>query len=152
MKTNSSLNCLLITLSLAGVFGCATKVETNEPEPQPYQSPTADNSQNSLDWSGTYRGVLPCADCKGIETALVLTEDLNFRVERTYLGKSEEVFKEQGDFEWDTSGGRIHLLINDEDKALNHYLVGENQLIKLDINGKRIEGKLADMYALKKEP
>ena len=24
------------------------------------------NSQNSLDWSGTYKGIIPCADCEGI--------------------------------------------------------------------------------------
>ena len=28
----------------------------------------SDNSQNSLDWEGTYKGIIPCADCEGIKT------------------------------------------------------------------------------------
>ena len=32
----------------------------------------AHNSRNALDWAGTYEGVLPCADCPGIQTRLSL--------------------------------------------------------------------------------
>ena len=31
----------------------------------------ADNSRNSVDWNGTYRGIVPCADCEGIKTEVV---------------------------------------------------------------------------------
>ena len=34
------------------------------------------NSQNSLDWEGVYKGILPCADCDGIETEIVINSDL----------------------------------------------------------------------------
>ncbi|HSH50375.1 MAG TPA: copper resistance protein NlpE N-terminal domain-containing protein, partial [Bacteroidales bacterium] len=30
--------------------------------------PDMHTSEISLDWQGTYKGVLPCADCPGIET------------------------------------------------------------------------------------
>ena len=33
------------------------------------------NAQNSLDWNGTYKGVLPCADCAGIEKEITLYKD-----------------------------------------------------------------------------
>lgn len=34
-----------------------------------------DNSRNSLDWEGTYKGILPCADCEGIETMVILKDN-----------------------------------------------------------------------------
>src|SRR5690606_18798136 len=49
----------------------------------------ADNSRNSLDWAGTYRGVLPCADCEGIETVITLAEDGSFREHTRYLGRQD---------------------------------------------------------------
>ena len=33
------------------------------------------NAENSLDIAGVYKGVLPCADCEGIETTIVLKDD-----------------------------------------------------------------------------
>jgi len=53
-----------------------------------------DNSLNSLDWPGIYRGVLPCADCEGIETEIKINADLTYVISSTYLGKNEEAFKE----------------------------------------------------------
>ena len=34
--------------------------------------PDMHTTMNSLDWDGTYTGILPCADCKGIETNITL--------------------------------------------------------------------------------
>ena len=34
------------------------------------------NSMNSLDWEGIYTGLLPCADCEGIQTVIKLNRDL----------------------------------------------------------------------------
>ncbi len=46
---------------------------------------TGDNSQNSLDWNGTYEATLPCADCPGIKTILTLVADQTFTLSSTYL-------------------------------------------------------------------
>ena len=37
--------------------------------------PDIHNAETSLDYRGTYRGVLPAADCPGIETTLTLKPD-----------------------------------------------------------------------------
>lgn len=109
-----------------------------------------DNSQTSLDWPGVYRGVLPCADCEGIETEITLNADLTYVVSSIYLGKNNEAFKENGNFIWDEAGAKIMLKNVDPKAATNQYLVGENMLFKLDINGNRIEGDLKEKYQLKK--
>src|SRR5690554_3245370 len=46
------------------------------------------SAQNSLDWSGTYEGVLPCADCEGIKTTIVLNQDGTFTHTAEYINKN----------------------------------------------------------------
>ena len=107
--------------------------------------PVGDTSQNSLDWAGSYEGVLPCASCEGIQTLITLQADNRFVQETVYLGKDEKIFKLTGKAVWDEKGQKITL----DDGT--QYLVGENQLIMLDTEGKRITGDLAANYVLKKK-
>jgi uncharacterized lipoprotein NlpE involved in copper resistance len=113
--------------------------------------PVGDSSRTSLDWPGSYEGVLPCASCEGISTRLVLNGDGTYLLETQYLGEQEagaepKVFEERGSFSWNTSGGAIQL------ESGAWYQVGENQLFMLDREGKRITGALADHYRLGKQP
>lgn len=113
-------------------------------------NPTKDNSQTSLDWEGLYEGVLPCADCSGIETSLELNSDNTYNLKRRYLGNQPtKSITSSGTFSWNADGGKISL-----EKVRGNttdYLVGENQLIQLDSQGERITGNLADKYRLEKK-
>jgi uncharacterized lipoprotein NlpE involved in copper resistance len=107
------------------------------------------NSQNSLDWQGTYKGVIPCADCEGIETEIVLNADLTFTLKTKYLGKGDgKVFEEKGSFTWDKTGSIIKF--KDVKERPSQYEVGENRLIQLDMKGNVITGNLAEKYILTK--
>lgn len=107
------------------------------------------NSNNSLDWQGTYKGTTPCADCEGIATEMTLNNDLTFVLKTKYLGKGDgKVFEEKGTFAWDKSGSTITL--NNLKGKPNQYKVGENRLIQLDMKGKIITGALAEKYVLTK--
>jgi uncharacterized lipoprotein NlpE involved in copper resistance len=108
----------------------------------------AHNSQNSLDWYGTYRGVVPCADCEGIEVELTLTQKGTYELKYTYLGKGKNSYKEAGNFKWDGAAGNITLLGIKEYPP--YYKVGENMLLQLDMEGKKITGNLANNYKLEK--
>ncbi|SEA07037.1 copper resistance protein NlpE N-terminal domain-containing protein [Alkalimonas amylolytica] len=110
----------------------------------------AHNSRNALDWDGRYEGILPCADCEGIQTRLTLQQDGHFQLETRYLGKSEHLFREQGAFEWDSSGQIIRL--ERSQPGSDQFFVGENVLWQLDMNGQRITGELAENYKLHKAP
>lgn len=121
----------------------------SNPKPAENLEAKPDNSQTSLDWPGVYRGILPCADCEGIETEITLNADLTYVISSIYLGKNNEAFKETGKFNWDETGAKI-TLENAASKATNQYLVGENILFKLDADGNRIEGELKEKYQLKK--
>lgn len=107
-----------------------------------------DSSATSLDWDGVYRGVVPCADCEGIETTVTLEKDGFYRLQTRYLGRNVEPFEQRGTFVWDAAGGTV-VLDGLKDRP-SRYLVGENHLLQLDMEGKRITGALADRYRLEK--
>ncbi len=109
--------------------------------------PKADNSMNSLDWNGTYQGILPCADCPGIKTQLVLTSDLTYVLKMKYMERSVAIIETQGKFSWNSDGNKITL----DGNGHQMYLVGENRLFSLDGEGNKITGDLADRFIFKKE-
>ncbi len=111
---------------------------------------TVHTSQNSLDWAGTYTGVLPCADCPGIKTTLTLNNDNTYSLKMDYLERKSS-FKEEGEFKWNTTGSKITLYPKEKNSASTSYQVGENKLFQLDGDGNRITGELADKFILTKE-
>lgn len=142
------------------LFSCNSPSETSQSEEEttalekPTEEtplPIGDNSQTSLDWPGTYFGVLPCASCEGIETWVTLNSDGTFELRSNYLGLNDardEIFT--GNFEWDATGSMIQLqgLIGN---APGKYKVGENRIWHLDQDGNRIEGALEEFYILQKQ-
>ena len=111
---------------------------------------TAHTAENSLYWNGTYKGVLPCADCEGIKTELELNSDKTYEIKETYLGKGDgKPFESKGSFQFDSKNSSIIEL----DKAgdSRKYFVAEGYLKALDLEGNEITGDLADRYQLKKD-
>src|SRR5690606_11173031 len=107
------------------------------------------NSQNSLDWSGTYTGLLPCASCESIKTDLVLNEDMTYVLTTFYLGENGDEIVETGSFTWNDAGNTVVLDgLNDRP---NQFFVGENMLFQLDMDGNRIAGDMADAYKLTRD-
>lgn len=166
---NSRVTVITITALLL-LAGCDNntpgKVPTNTPEKAPLTTPAADavtanaagdkptmadsehNARSSLDWAGTYEGMLPCADCEGISTTVVLSADGSYQLNQVYIGKSAQEFNSSGKFNWNEAGNTVLL----EAEQPVQFFVGENQLSMLDQQGKRIEGELAARYSLKKQP
>lgn len=135
------------------LFGCNRKADNPQPAPTEITTdsvimPAAPTAKNSLDYLGLYKGKLPCADCAAIETALQLSEDFSYLLTRKYLGKSTKSVEQKGTFSWNEAGNAI-VLDNTKDEP-NQYLVGENTLTQLDMQGQKIVGKLAGNYILKK--
>lgn len=138
-----------LVIMMAGCKTTSRQMKSKEQAESPVA--TADNSQTSLDWEGVYSGILPCADCTGVQTVISLKKDLTFHISSKYIDKSEGAFEKNGKFAWSQDGSRIELLGVREGSMPIHYLVGENQLIQLNMQGQRITGELAERYILKKE-
>lgn len=112
------------------------------------QPPVEGNAQTSLDWNGTYKGVLPCANCDGIETKLTLNEDKTYVISELYQGKGDtKPFESKGKFSFDKTGNIVTLDATDK----RQYFVSENRIIALDQEGKIIQGNLAKNYELQKQ-
>jgi copper homeostasis protein (lipoprotein) len=141
MKTQNLI--LILFMVFVGLVSCKSnkKAQTSEVKP------TADNSMTSIDWAGIYQGILPCADCEGIKTQIVLNKDLSYVLETQYLGKDEKIFQAKGTFKWNEEGSKITL--DNTEKQI--YQVGENRLFHLDKDGNRITGEIANNYVLEME-
>lgn len=140
---------------LFAIVGCNTN-STTESKNSSTDTPavsapvTGDNSMNALDWQGTYKGIVPCADCEGIETVITIGADSLYTLTLNYLGKKDAVaVKKSGRFNWNATGNIITL--SNIEGGADKYLVGENKLIQLDLEGNRITGDLAAKYELAKQ-
>lgn len=138
----------VLTLTFAS---CKKKVKTETETPvvavDSTTAPDMHTSENALDWSGTYEGVIPCADCPGIETKLTLKEDKTYELSVLYQDREKKPTVSKGSFTFDTTGNIITL-----DKAGNNtsYKVKEGCLVMLDTDDKEIEGGLKANYILNK--
>ncbi len=131
--------------------GAPTIEQTQAPASSTAVPHSEHNAQNSLDWHGTYKGLLPCADCEGIETELKLNADNTFELEEEYKGGKGEgkKFESKGKFTFDSTGSMITL---DKNAAERKFFVGENFIESREIEtGKKIEGPIAEHYKLTKE-
>ena len=134
-------------LGLAVVVSCAQKKEQREDFKEEHSknemvnslgdsavaattesAATGDNTQTSVDWNGTYKGTLPCADCPGIETKLTLNQDKTYVLEENYLQEKDGKFSTKGTFEFDPSGSFITLKDSSDPKASKVFFVGEKQI------------------------
>lgn len=110
----------------------------------------ASTTETSLDWNGTYEGVLPCASCEGLKTTLVLNPDKTYELTEEYLGKGKgNTFKVKGTFKFDQTTPAVIQL----DKAGNNrkFSVAEGSLQARAVEtGEEITGPIAAEYKLKK--
>lgn len=137
----------LVTVIAALVLGLQACHAPKATQTGQQNTSNSDNSQTSLDWAGIYAGLLPCADCEGIETQLQVNKDNTYVLKRKYIGKPAEVITNTGTVKWTADGGRINLEGGDG----SSYRVGENKLTSLDKDGNVITGDLAAKYVLNKQ-
>ena len=71
-------NCVLM-ISVVLLIACSPKIHNEKPK----QAVQIDNTKV---WSGTYRGILPCADCNRIELEIVLSEDFHYQMKTEKIG------------------------------------------------------------------
>ena len=136
----------IASISLLTVFGCNDTKKNNMGISNEEMEVLSDNSMTSLDWEGTYEGILPCGDCDGIKTIISINKDNTYVTKEIYEGKSDSAFETKGTFKWDDKGQKITL----SNSKRHPYFVGENMLIHLDKDGNKITGDLEKQYVLKK--
>jgi uncharacterized lipoprotein NlpE involved in copper resistance/heat shock protein HslJ len=125
---------LLVVLSAVAVAACQPEQATAPavaPSSEPAPAPVVDmhTSRTSLDWAGTYEGLLPCADCAGTHTQLTLAQDGSFEIVARRLVRGEAPVAERGQFDWEPAGNIIALGTAD---GAQRFAVGEGRLLRLE--------------------
>lgn len=96
--------------------------------------------------SGSWAGVLPCADCAGIKYYLLLSENGEFREETVYQDESENLFITEG--QWNIREDSVITLEHDGiHRKLRYY---PKNLKVLDQSGSEIRSSFPDKYFLKR--
>ena len=132
----------LVTVFAVSCTGGGNRADRNQALATPHHT-----SESALDWAGVYTGVLPCADCEGIQTTIVLRYNNTFELRTRYLDRSLEENFWHGEFVWNETGNHITLLGVPPTSPL-HFLVGEGRLIQLDMEGNRMPADVEVRYTL----
>lgn len=94
-------NNFLILCALAALAACSSgKKHEALPEPQSGGQQLLANARQSTVWQGTYQGILPCANCEGIATMLVLEPNGTYVMRTRQLGIDNKDRKYEGTYEW----------------------------------------------------
>lgn len=88
----------------------------------------------------TYNSILPCADCSGIDTTILVNQDGSYIMEQNYQGKSDDNnrFFESGT--WVLSADKLTLTNGYGEKS--YYIPKDDKLVMLDIDGNVISSGL----------
>ncbi len=112
------------------------------------QKSIADSNRTITNWQGSYSGIMPCADCEGIATTVVLNPDMTYSMRTQYLGKSETLHNQEGTFTWNKEGSTITL--EGIKGGPRYFKVGGNKLVQLDMEGQPITGNNSGLFILAK--
>lgn len=106
-----------------------------EPAPAPADAMPANLPFDQKGFAGTFKGTLPCADCPGIDTTLVLNADGTYRLDTVYQGKPRAF---SADGTWTTEAGDRTVRLDPNSKAEQDRLfaiASNGELKALDLQG-----------------
>ena len=98
--------------------------------------------------AGIYQGLLPCADCAGIQTTLYLFPDSTFEETMLYLGKTTPTTFVAGGRWVPLPSSRQVRLIRPNNGGPDLYTQTPYGLQQLDLRGQPVTGALAGRYFL----
>jgi len=127
---------ILSTIIFLIITGCSSAPET-----------TTENKDVTFLTNGIWLGMLPCADCEGIDYQINLKNDYTFKQKSVYKGKSDEIFSDEG--RWGFVSDSVIALSGNEDYKM--FLIQQNHLVMLDQDGNKIESSFEERYHLSKD-
>lgn len=142
-------NALILAAALAlAACGGNTPKKNAAAETQTTTAAVSDmhTAETSLDYTGTYEGTLPAADCPGIQTTLTLDPDGAYSLHMKYIDREAE-FDEKGIF---SVKENLLTLTQLDDGSEEYYKVEENRLRMLDADKQPVTGAQAENYVLQK--
>ncbi|MEH0834727.1 envelope stress response activation lipoprotein NlpE [Pectobacterium cacticida] len=127
---------VLLIAGIAGLIGCHTRSQAQEEQLRPMAQ--------------SYRGVLPCADCEGIDTSLFLEKDGTFILREKYQTTREgnNTFASYG--QWRRTADK--LVLTDSAGEKRYFRPADNGLEMLDQQGLPIDSSLPHQLTATEQP
>lgn len=108
MPSISSRHPLVLPLVAAAALSLVACSHSQQPGTEtastPEVTPTGRGGMGTTAIRARYEGVLPCADCGGIQTELMLLADGSYAMRESYQGKSTDAFESRGRYNVSSSG------------------------------------------------
>ena len=106
--------------------------------PAPAAEPVAPAASDVI---GTFAGTLPCADCPGINTTLVISEDGTYTLAEAYQERQDKAVSD-GKWTLGADGKTLHLVPTAGDGDRYYQSVSADELRMLDADGKPVDSPL----------
>lgn len=136
------LNILFIAaMTLTAMTQCSKKTSGTV-------TATQETGQSENDLAGIYTGVLPCADCPGIETTITVHPDNSYEIAQVYTEKDSVPFISSGLIK---KGEQENTWVFKSRYNETFYQYEDSALRMLDRSQKEIDGLLEQHYILKKK-
>ncbi len=116
--------------------------------PAAMQAPAADEARTVAPFdvkafAGSFEGTLPCADCPGIDTRVMLAADGSYTIVESYRERSAPELKGDGTWTVEEDNQRLRLDPNSKNDPDRLFAILSNDEIRqLDRDGKAIESAL----------
>ena len=135
-------------LSLITALSGCTVISTHAPSVIPRPQHPAPVIAPLAGWTGTYRTVLPCAYCAGIQLDLTLYRDATYELLTQELGTGKPAMTRRGGFTFHSDETRIMLDANGQGRSFD--ILPPDRLRMLGRDGQPVTGQDAHRYILKK--
>ena len=135
-------------LSLITALSGCTVISTHAPSVIPRPQHPAPVIAPLAGWTGTYRTVLPCAYCAGIQLDLTLYRDATYELLTQELGTGKPAMTRRGGFTFNSDETRIMLDANGQGRSFD--ILPPDRLRMLGRDGRPVTGQDAHRYILKK--
>lgn len=135
MKIHPALLAIFLFLS-----ACNNSTQDNN------KKSNIDTVKHSDSFNGTFTGITPCADCPGINTAIVFFPDGAFSEHLKYMERDSD-FQDSG--KWIIKDS---LITATYEKGNHRYfkVISDSTIKMLDGDGNEITGSIGDHYVLKR--
>lgn len=98
--------------------------------------------------TGSFHGLLPCADCPGIACTLTLNADQTCSIEQRYMDRELESTMTHGTFQYKRSG---QIILTEPIVGMHHLQVVDETLVMVDEAGQQIQTDFPERYVLTRE-
>lgn len=132
----------IVTMTLIAAALAACQPQSNPaPTAAPPAAPSAapvdmHTSRNSIDWIGTFEGLMPCSDCAGVLMRVTLHEKGSFALEERRIDGAFSQLVSEGEVVWEAGDNSVSL---QTPAGVRRFAVGEGGLQFLEGDQARAE-------------